>query len=290
MISHYATLLRPPGPGAVPRDGLLSCNSIEGITPSGHHAWGTVDYNRRLTPKEIAHYDLEHLYTTTCFDSEEENTMEKKMTVKELARMMVENDSDFPNVKPITIDQAQNYVEFSINREGLSEPLYPDALMKAYNYYASHIDEEFLPSAARATSRSEVISMYRSTIKDAMLTRYKNVLASGGQMQYKIYIWDDGEVEALSGPQGDNSFLQARDGEPRSLYYVCQVGGSYFDPWDLTDETKPEDDALREAMEQELIASEMDAYEDTIDDMLDGIIKEAKQEEEEDERYERYNR
>jgi len=75
------------------------------------------------------------------------------MTVKELARMMVENDSDFPNVKPITIDQAKNYVEFSINQEGLSEPVYPDSLMEAYNYYASHIDEEFFPSATVATDR-----------------------------------------------------------------------------------------------------------------------------------------
>lgn len=60
-IYRYAMLLRPPQPGACPMEGLISCSCEEFIAPSGHHAWGWVKYNRRLSPKEISGYDLEEL-------------------------------------------------------------------------------------------------------------------------------------------------------------------------------------------------------------------------------------
>ena len=56
---RYRALMRPPGPGAVPRDGLVESRCIESISPSGHHVWGWVVYNRYLTDEEINHYDLE---------------------------------------------------------------------------------------------------------------------------------------------------------------------------------------------------------------------------------------
>ena len=57
----YAALLRPPGPGAVPRDGLIECFCEEGFAPSGHSYWGIAVYNRELTSSEIYDYDLEKI-------------------------------------------------------------------------------------------------------------------------------------------------------------------------------------------------------------------------------------
>lgn len=61
MRVRYATLLRAPGPGAVPREGLLECGYTEGYTPAGHHTWGWAEYNRKLTDEELNHYDMEYI-------------------------------------------------------------------------------------------------------------------------------------------------------------------------------------------------------------------------------------
>lgn len=55
----YYCLMRPPGPGAIPRDGLDWIDFKEGNTLSGHHYWGRAVYKRRLTEEEVNHYDLE---------------------------------------------------------------------------------------------------------------------------------------------------------------------------------------------------------------------------------------
>lgn len=62
MTYRYATLLRPPGPGAVPRDGLLQCGYSENLTPSGRRSWGWAEYDHHLSPEDVAHYDLEPLF------------------------------------------------------------------------------------------------------------------------------------------------------------------------------------------------------------------------------------
>jgi len=61
MRYRYATLMRPAGPGAVPRDGWVDTSFDEFTAPSGHHAWGWVEYDRRLTDKEINDYELEEM-------------------------------------------------------------------------------------------------------------------------------------------------------------------------------------------------------------------------------------
>jgi len=58
-IYRYGTLMRPPGPGAVPRRGLLSTNGTHTTMPTGHFAWGTADYDRELNPEEVYEYELE---------------------------------------------------------------------------------------------------------------------------------------------------------------------------------------------------------------------------------------
>lgn len=55
----YLCLMRPPAPGAIPREGLDFVDFKEGRSLSGHHYWGRAIYNRELTEDEIKHYDLE---------------------------------------------------------------------------------------------------------------------------------------------------------------------------------------------------------------------------------------
>lgn len=57
----YRCLMRPPMPGAVPKDGLVECDFVERFTKSGKHYWGRVFYSRKLTDKEVADYELEYL-------------------------------------------------------------------------------------------------------------------------------------------------------------------------------------------------------------------------------------
>lgn len=130
--------------------------------------------------------------------------------------------------------------------------------------------------------RSEIISAHREAIAAYMVEHYRIVLECGGKVQYKLYIWEDGELEGLEGPQGDNSWLKARDMEPRELFYVCTIDAPYFTPWDLVDHAAPEDEAEREAEEKEIIDWCMSEYKDNLTDVLYTIIAEAEQEEEYD--------
>ena len=57
---HYLARMRPPGPGAVPREGLLYANCQERWI-GGQHYWGEAVYNRRLPKEEADHYELEEL-------------------------------------------------------------------------------------------------------------------------------------------------------------------------------------------------------------------------------------
>ena len=55
---RYGYLLRPPGPGCQPNDGLLLCREEDGEDLNGHHLWGWAIYSRELTGEEQEHYDL----------------------------------------------------------------------------------------------------------------------------------------------------------------------------------------------------------------------------------------
>ena len=59
MNVRYYFLMRPPMPGAMPREGLTEVGFDEGQAPSGHFSWGWAEYNRELTAEEVSHYDLE---------------------------------------------------------------------------------------------------------------------------------------------------------------------------------------------------------------------------------------
>lgn len=130
--------------------------------------------------------------------------------------------------------------------------------------------------------KSEIIRENLKDISEAMIERYRIVLKCHGQVQYKIYIWEDGEIECLEGPQGDNTRLAPRQNETRNLYYVTTVDHPFFDPWDLADHSAPDDDAEREAEEAEIIDWCVDSYEEALPDKLDAIIAEAEDEEMDD--------
>ena len=64
-IYRYATLMRPPGPGAVPRKGLIQTIGRHFNAPSGHFCWGAAEYDRQLTDEEISEYELEYITDNT---------------------------------------------------------------------------------------------------------------------------------------------------------------------------------------------------------------------------------
>ena len=130
--------------------------------------------------------------------------------------------------------------------------------------------------------KSEIIRKYAGDTRDAMVERYRTVLECNGSVQYKVYVWEDGEIECQEGPQGDNGYLAPRSGESRELYYIGTVSAPYFDPWDLTDHAAPDNEDERETERQEIIDWAVDDYrENGADALIDAAIETAEQEEDE---------
>ena len=60
-IYMYYCPMRPPTPGAVPREGLEYANEYDSrcnIPFIGRAAWGYAVYSRELTEKEVSDYEL----------------------------------------------------------------------------------------------------------------------------------------------------------------------------------------------------------------------------------------
>ena len=121
--------------------------------------------------------------------------------------------------------------------------------------------------------KSEVIKTYRSEIESTMINRFRNVMDCDNRIQYKVYIYDDGEIECLEGPSGDNSWLKANDADDRELHYVTTVTG--INPWDCIDASQPEDENERDAVREEIINSEVASYKGYASDVIDEVINEA---------------
>ena len=127
--------------------------------------------------------------------------------------------------------------------------------------------------------RSEALTRYYNKLTTSMVDHYRTVLECGGRIQYGIYVWEDGEIEILEDVQGGNSWLQARDYEPRELFYVCTIESPCFDPWDYADDSAPEDESARESEEANIIDWLVDEYESNASEILDIIITEAERDE-----------
>ena len=125
--------------------------------------------------------------------------------------------------------------------------------------------------------KSEVLRKFSSEIEAAMVERYRVVLESGGQVQYKIFVWDDGEIECMQGPVGDNSYLVAKPAETRDLYYVLTVKEPHFDPWDFSDHSAPDDETEQDAERTGIIDWMVSEYETNVSDILEVLIDEAEE-------------
>lgn len=127
---------------------------------------------------------------------------------------------------------------------------------------------------------SEAIVKYYDKIRETMIECYRSVIECGGRIQYKVYVWEDGEIVTLEGVQGDNSWLQPRDMEPRKLFAVDTVSVSPgFDIWDYAEDGMPDDEIERETMQEQIIDWLVESYESQIDETLDAIIEDCKFEE-----------
>lgn len=127
--------------------------------------------------------------------------------------------------------------------------------------------------------KSEIIRKYYNEIAKALAERYRAVIESDGSIQYKVYIWEDGELQFLEGVQGDTGYLVPRDMETRELYFVHTVEAPCFNAWDYTDHGEPEDADEREAEHREIVDFLVDEYNEQLDDLMDSIISEAEMDE-----------
>lgn len=129
-------------------------------------------------------------------------------------------------------------------------------------------------------TRYEAITKYRNTIEAEMVRLYRSVVDSNGRVMYKLYVWEDGEIEVMEAPQGDNGWLKANDYEPRKLFPVTDIEESAdFSIWDASEYGEPEDPAEAEALREEIIEYEVTRYENVVPDIIDNILDEAKWEE-----------
>lgn len=124
-------------------------------------------------------------------------------------------------------------------------------------------------------SKSSVLKRYSDKIQDAMVECYRGAIESDGCIQYKIYVWDDGEIECLIQPQGDNSYLKPNDFETRSLYFVATIDAPFFNAWDYSHESIPDDEEEAEAERIAIIDWLVGEYRLNASDVLDAIISEA---------------
>lgn len=106
----------------------------------------------------------------------------------------------------------------------------------------------------------KVICKYYDKIVEEMIDCYRDVIGSGGSIQYKIYIWEDGEIERLYGVQGDNTYLRPNKMESRELYYVTTIDAPCFDAWDCADRCPPDDEEQRKREYEEIIEWLVDEY------------------------------
>ena len=203
------------------------------------------------------------------------------MTTKELATFCIEHTDSFPFTAPITIAEAKAYLNSSFNPSVLPESVTPEELVAAWNSIINELKKENAPMKA-----SEIIAAHRAEIAESMADAYRSVLACAGRIQYKVYIWSDGEIERLEGPQGDNSYLVPKDTESRSLYYIDTVSAPYVDVWDLAEESVPDDESEKEAKEAEIIDCLVNDYKNTsVDYIIDNAIEKAKEDEEMDDMF-----
>ena len=106
----------------------------------------------------------------------------------------------------------------------------------------------------------DIVTKYEDKIVKEMIDCYRRVLEYNGNIEYKIYIWEDGEIEILETLNGSRGWLQPKECEPRKLYYITTVKSPGFDPFDCIAECIPEDEDEQEKLREEIIDDEVACY------------------------------
>ena len=121
----------------------------------------------------------------------------------------------------------------------------------------------------------DIIEENREAIRERAVELYRNVLECNGRINYGLYIWSDGELEALERVD-HNSWLQAPDHSDRKLYNILTVEEPFFNPADCF-ESKPESDEQAEEWAKMIIDEMVTEYSDNFDNTLDEAIAEMKE-------------
>lgn len=120
---------------------------------------------------------------------------------------------------------------------------------------------------------SEIINANRENIIHTMIWQYRSVLEANGDIEVDLYIWEDGEIEALEHTHSDHMWLKPRDSEPRELYFVVNISHPFFDFGDYCSDLVPdydEDPEGYEHMREETINWLVDDF--NADEILDNAI------------------
>ena len=176
-------------------------------------------------------------------------------------RLMLSSDADI-----------LNYLDSLPNKQG-----YIKSLIRADMARAKSENMKEDENMETTKSAAQVMTDNYAKLIDEMTIRYRNVLESDGNCQYQVYIWEDGEVECLCGPQGDSSRLVARSNEPRNLYYVTTISAPCVDVFDIAGAERPEDPAEEEAAKAEAIDWLVDNYSDEAEARLNNVIEQAQE-------------
>lgn len=124
-------------------------------------------------------------------------------------------------------------------------------------------------------TKLEVLKKHRTAIEQEAVKLYRTVLESDGDLQFSLYIWEDGEIESLQDVSGGNDTLRPRDSEPRQLFFVTKVSAPAFSWVDMLVDPVSEDEVEQEQQNSEAIDFAVDAFKDEFSDRLDSIIKEV---------------
>lgn len=149
-IYKYYTVRRPPDIGSVPKDfvNIKSYGELKQLEKSGYHAWGEVEYKRKLTDKEIYDYEL-------LEDNFEEKRIEALQDIQNLDKVYkMLRKKDFKDQKlNVLMDKMSSLIDKEINtkikQNNISHKEYLDIIDKihlaemnkdeAIRYYADKI-------------------------------------------------------------------------------------------------------------------------------------------------------
>lgn len=149
-LYKYYTTKRPPDIGTVPKDfiNVINYGELKQIRKSGFHAWGEVEYSRKLSEKEIYDYEL-------LEDNFEENKKEALQDIQNLDKIYnILINTDFKEQKLYSLI---NDISSLINKEIIKK-------MKKNNISYKEYDEVINKKQIVEMDKEEAIRYYADKI------------------------------------------------------------------------------------------------------------------------------